>query len=96
MAVEITLSPDQETSLRECMYTLMVDEVRNARIAVHLENRYLSKKETCEYLGIANNTLDKWIDAGLPMIHLWGVVRFQREEIDKWLREYSKAQQGAV
>lgn len=30
------------------------------------------------------------------MIHLWGVVRFQREEIDKWLREYSKAQQGAV
>ena len=44
MAVEITLSPDQETSLREYMYTLMVDEVRNARIAVHLENRYLSKK----------------------------------------------------
>lgn len=96
MAVEITLSPDQEASFKNYIYTLVVDEVRNARTAVHLENRYLSKKEICEYLGIANNTLDKWIDVGLPMIHLWGVVRFQREEIDKWLRDYSKAQQGAV
>lgn len=66
MAVEITLSPDQETSLREYMYTLMVDEVRNARIAVHLENRYLSKKETCEYLGIANNTLDNGLMQDFP------------------------------
>ena len=96
MAVEITLSPDQEASFKNYIYTLVVEEVRNARTAVHLESRYLSKKEACEYLGIANNTLDKWIDVGLPMIHLWGVVRFQREEIDKWLRDYSKAQQGAV
>ena len=82
MAVEITLSPDQEASFKNYIYTLVVDEVISARTAVHL--------------GIANNTLDKWIEVGLPMIHLWGVIRVQREEIDKWLRNYSKAQQSAV
>ncbi|MDT2745373.1 DNA-binding protein, partial [Enterococcus asini] len=86
MAVEITLSPDQETSLREYMYTLMVDEVRNARIAVHLENRYLSKKETCEYLGIANNTLDKWIGfESIPRTRFARIFsRFQRVSISSF------------
>lgn len=91
MTVELTLSSDQETNLKKYIYTMVLEEVKNARTAAHLENRYLSKKETCAYLGIANNTLDKWIIAGLPMIHICGVVRFQREEIDKWLRNYSKA-----
>lgn len=46
---------------------------------------YLSKKETCSYLHIANNTLDKWIVEGLPRIEIGGVIRFDKREIDKWL-----------
>ncbi|MDT2464417.1 helix-turn-helix domain-containing protein [Enterococcus avium] len=52
-----------------------------------LENRYLAKKETCKYLKISNNTLDKWIMEGLPVIRINGVLRFDRLAIDKWLDE---------
>ena len=33
-------------------------------------NHFLNKKQTCEYLNITNNTLDKWIKQGLPCINL--------------------------
>lgn len=52
-----------------------------------IENRYLAKKETCKYLKISNNTLDKWILEGLPVLRINGVLRFDRIAIDKWLDE---------
>lgn len=53
----------------------------------YLDNRYLAKKETCKYLRISNNTLDKWILQGLPVLRINGVLRFDRIAIDKWLDE---------
>ncbi|AYQ23769.1 helix-turn-helix domain-containing protein [Enterococcus avium] len=52
-----------------------------------LENRYLAKKEACKYLKISNNTLDKWILQGFPVLRINGVLRFDRIAIDKWLDE---------
>lgn len=49
--------------------------------------RYLSKKSTCDYFKVSNNTLDKWIKMGMPVIRINGVVRFDRYEIDKWVAE---------
>lgn len=94
--VQILLSSEQEASLKQYVYTTILDEIKKARSDARLDIRYLSKKETCTYLGIANNTLDKWIGAGLPLIRVCGVVRFNREQIDKWLAYYSKNQSGAV
>lgn len=51
------------------------------------EERYLSKKETCKYLKISNNTLDNWISQGLPVLRINGILRFDRIAIDKWLAE---------
>lgn len=54
---------------------------------INSDNRYLAKKETCKYLKISNNTLDKWILQGLPVLRISGVLRFDRLAIDKWLDE---------
>lgn len=64
----------------------IVQEVLVA-LNLKLENRYLAKKETCKYLKISNNTLDKWILQGLPVLRINGVLRFDRIAIDKWLDE---------
>ncbi|MFI3618670.1 helix-turn-helix domain-containing protein [Enterococcus avium] len=64
----------------------MVKEILVA-LNLKLENRYLAKKETCKYLKISNNTLDKWILQGLPVLRINGVLRFDRVAIDKWLDE---------
>lgn len=49
-------------------------------------NHFLNKKQTCEYLNITNNTLDKWIKQGLPCIKIGKTVRFSKSEINRWLQ----------
>lgn len=68
---------------------LKANIVKEVMVALNLklENRYLAKKETCKYLKISNNTLDKWILQGLPVLRINGVLRFDRIAIDKWLDE---------
>lgn len=50
-------------------------------------NHFLNKKQTCEYLNITNNTLDKWIKQGLPCIKIDKTVRFSKSEINRWLQK---------
>ena len=49
-------------------------------------NQLLNKKQTCEYLNITNNTLDKWIKQGLPGIKVGKTIRFSKSEINLWLQ----------
>ena len=46
---------------------------------------YLNKQQTCDYLGISNNTLDSWIQRGLPSIKIGKTIRFHKDSIDRWL-----------
>lgn len=74
---------------KEDLNNLRANIVKEVMVALNLklENRYLAKKETCKYLKISNNTLDKWILQGLPVLRINGVLRFDRIAIDKWLDE---------
>lgn len=74
---------------KEDLNNLKANIVKEVMVALNLklENRYLAKKETCKYLKISNNTLDKWILQGLPVLRINGVLRFDRIAIDKWLDE---------
>ncbi|OJG96570.1 hypothetical protein RV18_GL002076 [Enterococcus termitis] len=45
----------------------------------------MTKKETCIYLHVSNNILDKFIEAGLPKVSLAGITRFNKQAIDQWL-----------
>lgn len=47
---------------------------------------YLSKKQACEYLRIANRTLNEWISTGdIPYKHIGKTYRFNRNELDKFM-----------
>ena len=54
-------------------------------ISVSSGNEYMNKKETCDYLKISNNTLDNWIDEGLPRFIIGGTTRYSKSEIDTWM-----------
>jgi excisionase family DNA binding protein len=59
--------------------------VKSTLTQLTINNRYMNKQETCDYLKISNNTLDKWIGYGLPFILVGNTRRFDRVAIDKWL-----------
>lgn len=61
-------------------------EIENQLNNNNIESSYLNKRQTCEYLGISNNTLDSWIQKGLPVIRVGKTVRFNKIEINRWLQ----------
>lgn len=88
--VKITLSDEQTKELSTTIYSIFSKQIEQIRKDTALNKRYLTKKETCQYLHIANNTLDKWIDQGLPKITIEGVIRFDREAVDYWLHCFNQ------
>ena len=69
---------------------LLLSNLIQKGIKQQLENNtlscpYLNKQQTCDYLGISNNTLDSWIQKGLPSIKIGKTIRFHKESIDRWL-----------
>lgn len=47
---------------------------------------YLNKKQSCAFLGVDNNTLDKWIKQyHFPMIKIDGIIRFEVEDIKEFM-----------
>lgn len=75
-------------AIRNALSTLFLDEVHRVREEQAQNDRYLLKMELCSYLKISNNTLDKWIELGLPRINICGVVRYDRDAVDGWLRKH--------
>ena len=76
------------TEVRSVVHQLLSEELANLKETSKLYSPYLNKKDTCIYLNITNNTLDKWIDLGLPTIIIGRTIRFDKSQIDNWLKKY--------
>ena len=62
-------------------------EIANNSIRDNKVPLYLSKKEAADYLGVAPNTLDKWIREGIdiPYKQIDRTYRFNRNDLDKFM-----------
>ena len=84
---EIILNDEQVKIIEQHIGGLISREISKMGNTNSGKQRYLNKKQACNYLQIANNTLDRWIENGLPEIKINGVIRFDRLAIDKWLSD---------
>ncbi|MGX7420743.1 helix-turn-helix transcriptional regulator [Carnobacterium gallinarum] len=84
----ILLSDTQKQRLQESIHQLLENEVTQFQIDLGLNKRYLKKNQLCQYLNLSNNTIDKLITEGLPRININGVILYDKQEIDKWLKKH--------
>jgi excisionase family DNA binding protein len=52
----------------------------------------MNMAELMEFLKVRRSTVYKLRDEGLPTIHLGRVVRFDREEIIRWLKDRQRSE----
>lgn len=76
---------NQQNPIEQELVNNILNEVKSTLTQLTINNRYMNKQQTCAYLKISNNTLDKWIEYGLPFILVRSTRRFDRVAIDKWL-----------
>ena len=51
-----------------------------------IEDRWLSVEEICNYLGVSNDTVYKWIDKyNMPAHRLGRLWKFKKEQVDAWV-----------
>lgn len=86
--LKIRLTDEQKFELQQSVHQLMKDEIEQARTDAKMENRYLTKDLACQYLHISNNTMDCWIEKGLPKTVIQGVIRFDKVCLDRWMAEH--------
>lgn len=92
--MEILLTSDQLENIRSQLHELILNEITKTRNQADKNQRYMNKKQTCNYLQISNNTLDSWIRQGLPKITISGSTRFDKFAIDEWLASLAKNHQN--
>ncbi len=52
-----------------------------------IEDRWLSITEICNYLGVSNDTVYKWIDKHeMPSHRMGRLWKYKKDEVDKWVK----------
>ncbi len=84
--MQVILPDEQIHQIQLLIADLIKQEIENRLNNSNLISPFLNKKQTCDYLGISNNTLDSWIKKGFPIIRIGKTVRFDKTEINRWLQ----------
>lgn len=84
--MQVILPDEQIHQIQLLIANLIKQEIENRLNISNLNSPFLNKQQTCEYLGISNNTLDSWIQKGFPIIRIGKTVRFDKTEINRWLQ----------
>ena len=83
--MQVILPDEQIQQIQLLLSNLIQKEIKQQLEKNLLSCPYLNKQQTCDYLGISNNTLDSWIQRGLPSIKIGKTIRFHKDSIDRWL-----------
>ena len=84
--MQVILTDEQIHQIQLLIADLIKQEIKNRLNNSNLNSPFLNKQETCDYIGISNNTLDSWIQKGFPVIRIGKTVRFDKTEINRWLQ----------
>ena len=74
---------DQE--IQQMIATLIKNEIHHFKEDIGADSTFLNKKQTYNYLGISNNTLDIGIAMGLPYIRIGKSISFNKKSINQWM-----------
>lgn len=74
----------QSIAYRGIVYTDRGKEVTG------LTDKLMTVKDLMEYLQVSQRTVYNLREAGLPTIKIGNMVRYSKDEVDKWIKEQNK------
>ncbi|MBM7643733.1 helix-turn-helix domain-containing protein [Streptococcus loxodontisalivarius] len=84
--MHVILPDEQIHQIQLLIADLIKQEIEKRLNNSNLDSPFLNKQQACNYLGISNNTLDSWIKKGVPVIRVGKIVRFDKNELNRWLQ----------
>lgn len=87
--MQVILPDEQIQQIQLLLSNLIQKEIESLLSKNGITSPYLNKQQACDYLGVSNNTLDSWIQKGLPNIKIGKSIRFNKQALDSWLLSQS-------
>ena len=81
---EVMLSEKQSKELGSQIYSVVSEAIQKARSDAGMDKMFLNKRETCKYLGVSNNTFDKYFK-DLKGHDINGLLVYSKKEIDEFV-----------
>lgn len=90
--IEFILSAEQQHLIQTQVADIVLGAIEQAsKLSKYVGRDYLKKQEACDYLGITNNTLDKYIrQRGLKVSIIEGSVFISKKEIARFMSQYER------
>lgn len=82
--IEILLSEGQLEDVGTQVHSVISDAIEKARSDAGMDKMFFNKKETCIYLGISNNTFDKYF-IELKSHNVNGLIVYSKKDIDEFV-----------
>ena len=79
--MQVILPDEQIHQIQLLLSNLIQKEIEQQLEQSSLNSPYLNKQQACDYLGISNNTLDSWIQKGLPSIKIGKTIQIGRAHV---------------
>lgn len=83
--IEVKLSQSQLNTLQQSIDNSLKTIV-NQTVTTFNQPKYINKVQACKYATISYNTLQKWLNDGLPYYRINNVVRISLKELDCWIK----------
>lgn len=89
--IEVKLSQSQLDALQQSIDSSLKTIV-DQTVTPFNQSRYINKVQACKYANISYNTLQRWLNDGLPYYHINNVVRISLKELDYWIKLHRQNQ----
>lgn len=85
--LRLIFPPEEERELRQYIFSLVSEEFQKAKSEIGLGKEFWnSRKEMKSYFGIGDETLDRLITKGLPVIRLGERgFHFHKQSVINWM-----------
>jgi len=91
MSDHVIRSADRREKSCEDTPTEVGDSTESIQMMENDLKRLLTYRELADILGLSHATLRKWVcTRRIPYLKLGGCVRFNAEEISRWLKKYAR------
>ncbi|WPC18329.1 hypothetical protein N6G94_04860 [Pediococcus inopinatus] len=85
--VELVLPDDQREELIDALKEELVPSIAKASTETFTRERYKNKKDICMYLGIGNNTFDKYVAAHVPSVTFGKKSIYDCKAVDAYMKQ---------
>lgn len=89
-ALQLEVGQEGLDQIQAVMYAVALEAIEEAKKSAAVDVRYMTKKQTCDYMGIAYLTLEKWIEQGLKVIKINQKVYIDRRDLDQFLLNHKR------